>query len=296
MSQSIPVPQNQKQIIAFLLDCFSELPKQLQICARYIIDHPHEVGVQSMRTLATEASVHPNSFVRLARHLGFEGYEMMRERFRDFVRGGEGSSQDRALWLQSLAKKGGGSAIVGEMASAELDNLEQMYANQRVDRLEKAVQMMADAKTVYVMGVGSSYTLAYNFWYVSRMMYPHFVLIPRHGSLLIDDLLTVSEEDCVFGMTFQPYRTDVIEALQYARDRGAKTVGLSDSPATRVYQEADLGLFSPTHTPQFFHSNSAVTALLETLCALLAASGGEKVVNQLSKFNELRWQSGIYQE
>src|SRR5210317_395527 len=94
------LPQSQEEIIARLLADFDELPGQLQLCARYIIDHPHEVGLQSMRTLATNAEVQPNSFVRLARQLGFDGYDAMRERFRDFVRGGTGSTPDRVRWLQ----------------------------------------------------------------------------------------------------------------------------------------------------------------------------------------------------
>jgi len=66
------LPQSQEEVIARLLADFDELPGQLQLCARYLIDHPHEVGLQSMRTLAANAEVQPNSFVRLARHLGFE--------------------------------------------------------------------------------------------------------------------------------------------------------------------------------------------------------------------------------
>jgi len=66
------LPQSQEEVIARLLADFDALPGQLQLCARYLIDHPHEVGLQSMRTLAANAEVQPNSFVRLARHLGFE--------------------------------------------------------------------------------------------------------------------------------------------------------------------------------------------------------------------------------
>src|SRR5210317_1941490 len=97
-----PLPHSQEEVIERLLDEFDSLPGQLQLCARYIIDHPHEVGLQSMRTLAQDAEVHPNSFVRLARHLGFDGYESLRERFRDFVRGGIGSSPDRVQWLREM--------------------------------------------------------------------------------------------------------------------------------------------------------------------------------------------------
>jgi DNA-binding MurR/RpiR family transcriptional regulator len=290
------LPQSQEEVIARLLADFEQLPGQLQLCARFIIDHPHEVGLQSMRTLAANAEVQPNSFVRLARHLGFDGYEAMRERFRDFVRGGIGSTPDRVRWLRQLDRKGGSAAIFGSMAEACLDNTERMFARQSVAQLERAVDLMINARRVYVLGLGLAYPLAYNFWYVARMGFDHFILTPRHGSLPSDDIIRMDERDCLLAMTFQPYRRDTLAAVQRARKAGAKIIGISDSSAATLCREADIGLVAPTHTPQYFHSNSAVTALLESLCALLVVRGGEAASNAVDAFHAARWEENIYDE
>ena len=293
---SMAPPQSQEAIVSQLLEDFDELPTQLQLTARYIIDHPHEVGVQTMRSLATDAGVHPNSFVRLARHLGFERYEDMRERFRDFVRGGMGSSPDRAKWLQTLAREGGSASIVSNMATACLDNTERMFAQQSIADLDRAVEIMAVAKRVFVMGLGLAYPLAYNFWYVNRMAFDHFILTPRHGSLPSDDLIRATKQDCLVAMTFQPYRTETFAAVRLAKERGAKTIGITDSISSTLCREADIGLVSPTHTPQFFQSNSAVTALIELLCALLVVKGGKKSTRAIEDFHSARWDADIYEE
>lgn len=289
-------PLNQEGVIERLLAIYQELPAQLQISARYIIDHPHEVGLQSMRTLAANADVHPNSFVRLARHIGFSGYDAMRERFRDFVRGGVGSSPDRARWLQELAKKGGSAEVVGSMASSCLANTERMFEQLSSQDLDRAVEWMLGAKRVFVLGLGLAYPLAYNFWYVARMGFEHFVLTPRHGSQPSDDIIRMGADDCLLAMTFQPYRRETVAALRLAKQRGAKTIGITDSTAAALCREADLGLVSPTHTPQFFHSNSAVTALVETLCALLVVQGGDRATEAIETFNSARWEAQIYEE
>ena len=293
---STRLPQSQEEVIEKLLAEFEELPGQLQLCARYIIDHSHEVGLQSMRTLALNAKVQPNSFVRLARHLGFDGYQAMRERFRDFVRGGIGSSPDRVRWLREMDREGGSAAIFGNMAQACLDNTEKMFAQQSVEDLDKAVDWMINARRVYVLGLGLAYPLAYNFWYVARMGFDHFVLSPRHGSLPCDDIVRMDENDCLLAMTFQPYRRDTLDAVRLARKSGARVIGVTDSSAATLCREADLGLVSPTHTPQFFHSNSAVTALLESLCALLVVRGGETATASVEAFHCARWEADIYDE
>jgi DNA-binding MurR/RpiR family transcriptional regulator len=290
------LPHTQEEIIERLLADFDELPGQLQLCARYLIDHPHEVGLQSMRTLAANAEVQPNSFVRLARHLGFEGYDAMRERFRDFVRGGIGSTPDRVHWLRQMDRRGGSGAIFGSMAEACLDNTEKMFAQQSVAELQKAVDLMIDSRRVYVLGLGLAYPLAYNFWYVARMGFDHFILTPRHGSLPMDDMIRMDERDCLVAMTFQPYRRDTLAAVQRARKTGAKIIGITDSSAASLCREADIGLVSPTHTPQFFHSNSAVTALLESLCALLVVRGGDAASKSVEAFHQARWEENIYDE
>lgn len=290
------LPQSQEQIVERLLADFDALPGQLQLCARYIIDHPHEVGLQSMRTLAASAEVQPNSFVRLARHLGFEGYDAMRERFRDFVRGGSGSTPDRVRWLQQMDRSGGSAAIFGSMAEACLENTEKMFAQQSVSELEQAADLMIASRRVYVLGLGLAYPLAYNFWYVARMGFDHFILTPRHGSLPSDDIIRMDERDCLVAMTFQPYRSDTLAAVQRARKMGAKVIGVTDSSAASLCREADIGLVSPTHTPQFFHSNSAVTALLESLCALLVVRGGDSATQAVEAFHSARWEENIYDE
>ena len=290
------LPQSQEEITERLLAEFDELPGQLQLCARYIIDHPHEVGMQSMRTLAANAEVQPNSFVRLARHLGFEGYDAMRERFRDFVRGGSGSTPDRVRWLQQMDREGGSAAIFGSMAEACLENVEKMFAQQSVAELERAADLMIEARRVYVLGLGLAYPLAYNFWYVARMGFDHFVLTPRHGSLPSDDIIRMDERDCLLAMTFQPYRRDTLAAVQRARKSGARIIGVTDSNAAQLCREADIGLVAPTHTPQYFHSNSAVTALLESLCALLVVRGGEAASAAVEAFHAARWEENIYDE
>ncbi|HKJ53717.1 MAG TPA: MurR/RpiR family transcriptional regulator [Gammaproteobacteria bacterium] len=290
------MPHSQGEVVERLLAEFDSLPGQLQLCARYVIDHPHEVGLQSMRTLAQDADVHPNSFVRLARHLGFDGYESLRERFRDFVRGGIGSSPDRVRWLQEMDRKGGSTAIFGSMAEACLDNTEKMFAQQSIKDLDRAVGWMIDARRVYVLGLGLAYPLAYNFWYVARMGFDHFVLSPRHGSLPSDDIIRMDKRDCLVAMTFQPYRRDTLEAVRLAKKQGAKIIGITDSSASILCREADIGLVSPTNTPQFFHSNSAVTALIESLCALLVARGGDAASAAVEAFHSARWEADIYDE
>jgi DNA-binding MurR/RpiR family transcriptional regulator len=284
-------------VIAALTAVFPDLPPALQAAARYIIDNPREVGVKSMRTLATRASVHPNAFVRLARQIGFDGYDEMRERFRDFLISDDlGGFRDRARWLQDLAAKGGSSAIVGKMAAALADNLERGFVKQDVKKLEALCGRILEARQVYVLGMGSAYSLAHHFWYVTRMAFGHIAPIPRQGSQPIDDLAPIDQDDLLIALTFQPYRAETMVAVRLAKRRGARVFGITDSVTSPLAREADEVVICPTSTPQFFQSQAAVTGLLETLVALLVARCGEEAQTRIEAFHRERLEAGIYEE
>jgi DNA-binding MurR/RpiR family transcriptional regulator len=286
-----------KQVTQALTQVFPDLPPALQAAARFIIDNPREVGLQSMRSLAAKASVHPNAFVRLARLIGFEGYDDLRERFRDFLVSDDlGGFGDRARWLQQLAAKGGTAEILSEMAGAVADNLERGFVKQDPKHLEAVCDAILGARLVYIAGVGTAYSLAQQFWYVARMAFDNMLPVPREGSQPIDDLAHVGADDLLIALTFQPYRMETMAAVRLAKRRGAKVIGISDSITSPLAREADEVLVCPTSTPQFFQSQAAVTALLESLIAVLVGRAGEEARLRIEAFHEQRLAAGIYEE
>ena len=290
-------PDSADQVIARLTEGFEELSAQLQRAARFIIENPREVGVHSMRGLAAKVDVHPNTLVRLAQALGFDGYDAMRERFRDFmVTGGMGGFRDRADWLRELAATGGTAGVIGQMAEATAGNLDGMWQRQEAETLEQAADLILTARRVYVLGMGSAYSLAHQFWYVARMAFDHIQPIPRHGSQPVDDLAWLTGEDVLVALTFQPYRAETMDAVRLAGEAGVKVIGITDSLTSPLARASDLPLVSPTHTPQFFESHAAVTALLEGLLAVMVSRAGPETAARIETFHARRLEAGLYEE
>jgi DNA-binding MurR/RpiR family transcriptional regulator len=290
-------PSSAETVLQSLTEGFGSFSPQLQRAARFLIDHPREVGVQSMRALAGKAEVHPNTLVRLAQQIGFEGYDELRERFRDFVvADGLGGFGDRARWLQRLGGEGGAGAVMAEMAGATTANLEAMWRRQSAEELEAAAEAILSARHAYVLGLGAAENLAHQFWYVARMGFDHVFPIPRRGALPIDDVAMAGPEDLLVALTFQPYRAETMDAVRLARSNGCKVLGITDSATSPLARMADRSLIAPTHTPQFFPSHAAVAALLEALVAILVARAGDEARARIERFHEKRREAGAYEE
>ena len=73
---------------AAIVAAFDVLPAQLQTAARYMLDRPDDVALLSMREQARRAGVPPATMTRLAKRLGLDGYDSVRQLYAGAVRAG----------------------------------------------------------------------------------------------------------------------------------------------------------------------------------------------------------------
>jgi DNA-binding MurR/RpiR family transcriptional regulator len=279
-----------------LSDEWDALTPEAQKAARYVLENPNCVGVSTVREIAGYADVKPNTFVRMARQIGFDGYEDFREPFRAAIRAGTASFPDRARWLQGVGAKGAMGALYADMVASALRNIEETFAGIPVDRLQAAAALIWDARQVFTLGVGVNSANAQNFTYLASTGMVQFHAIPRMGSTAVDDLARTDGRDVLIAITCHPYRSEVIDAIKVAAEQGVRIVGISDSPASPVIRAADHGFVVAADTPQFFPSSISTIALLETLLSFVIAQASPEIVERVEKFHARRHELGIYQE
>lgn len=286
--------QSTEDILGRLADVYEDLSPKLRRAAEYVLNNPNEVGVQSMRHLAASAQITPNTLVRMAKALGFDGYKEFSEPFRArLIKGGE-NFPDRARWLQSLSESGSHGHLYGQLAAAGLSNTEQLFSGTTADELKQAADDIVAAGTAYILGVGSAYSLAHIFWYVGRMALDNLIQVPRTGNIPIDDIARIGEGDVLVAITVAPYRREVVDAVDLAIQRGAKVIAITDSRASPIARVATTTFVLPTSTPQFFPSLSTGFQLMEALLAFVVADADPKVIANIDGFHRFRYETGVY--
>lgn len=272
------------------------LTPETQKAARYVLENPQDVGVSTVRQIAEAAKVNPNTFVRMARQVGFDGYEDFRAPFREAIRLGAVSFPDRARWLQENRKSGELGGLYADMIGAAIQNLEETFSRIGVDTLKAAAEAIWMSRQVFTLGVGVNNSNACNFTYLASTGMKQFHAIPRPGSAAADDLAWADSQDVLIAMTCRPYRTEVIEAVKIAREQGMTVIGISDSPASPIVIGSDHSFVIAVDTPQFFPSSVSTIALLETLLSFVIAVASDEIVERVEKFHRRRHQLGIYLE
>lgn len=230
-----------------VLDRLSEewnvLTFEAQKAARDVLENPNDVSVSTVREIAQAANVKPNTFVRMARQVGFEGYEDFRAPFRDAIRQGVVSFPDRARWVRDIRKTGDLGGLYADMAEGAIRNLEDTFAGIDADALNAAAEAIWASRQVFTLGMGVNNANARNFTYLASTGMTQFHAIPRPGSTPVDDLAWADKRDVLIAISTRPYRSEVIAAMNVAREQGVTIIGISDSPASPIIRVADHGLW-----------------------------------------------------
>lgn len=281
-------------ILERLADELTDLTPEARKAATYVLENPNDVGVSTVREIAQAAKVKPNTFVRMARQVGFDGYEDFRIPFREAIRSGGADFPDRARWLQDIRKSGDMGGLYADMVQDVLRNIEETFAGISAEDLKTAATDIWNSRNVFVLGVGVNNANARNFTYLASTGMTQFHAIPRAGSTAIDDLAWADSRDVLIAMTCRPYRSEVVEAVALAKAQGVTTVCISDSRASPILRGADHPFQVSCDTPQFFPSSVSTVALLETLLSFVIAVSSDEIVERVTTFHKRRHALGLY--
>src|SRR5258708_6935327 len=228
------------QLAEQVSDRFGSLSPQLRKAARYLLDHPDDVALCSMRDLAQAAELPSVTFVRLSRALGFADYSELRAIFQNRLREGQQSKRysRKARDLQLRGDETGTLELLKDLFSAEMDNIELTFEKNHTDTLIKTVELIENAKRVCVLGQRSCFPIGFFFNYVYRLFRGNSLLLQNQGGPLIDEFRGVGRGDVLIAISLAPYTSEVVQAVHFAGEAGARIVAITHDPLSPIARSA----------------------------------------------------------
>ena len=265
-------PTLKARITDRLKDNLVSYTPRLRVVAKYIIDHPADFGLDSIRTTSAKTGVSTFSLVRMAQVLGFETFDDLRAPFRQaLVAQRDAASAD---WLADIGAESEVGAIQAEAAANTLAIVNRSLSQQEPERMERVADLLLSARAVYLTATRGTYALAYFLNYVGRMALPSMRLIPRHMASPMDELVQAEPGDVMVAITFTPYSRATIDACLYARRKGVKLILITDSEAAAPELDAEEVLVASTLSTHHFGCFTGAMAVVETLIAILVKRAG----------------------
>lgn len=262
---------------------FDDLSPQLKEAARWVIDHPADVALLSMREQARRAGIAPATLTRLAKRLGLHGYDGVRKIYADVVRQQPDNYRGRAEELLDRRDSEGDAALVQDIFASLTRHLQTLSLAEASERFTAAADLIASADRVFCLGLRSSFAVAFIFHYVRSLFGSNSVLVDGSGGRDIDALRAIKRGDALLAVSVNRYVRHTIEATKFAKDRGARIVAVTDSELSPLVALADEAILVRTETPSFFHTMAPAFAAVECLAALVAARRGPETLAALDE-------------
>ena len=223
---------------------FDSLPSRLQSAARYLIDHPSAAAVDTIKLLSEAADLQPSVLVRLAKTLGYSGFSEMQTVFRDALLSqtqsyGERMRTQRARRVVAPRAPDG---MLRLLCEGSISSLESLQESTDADRLRRAIQLLAGARAIHVVGLRRAWPIATYLTYLLSRSRRSVRLLGGMGGMLSDEIQALREDDVLLAISFHPFHADTVAAAESARARGVSVLALTDSALSPFARHAKVVL------------------------------------------------------
>ena len=259
-------------------DSYSKGQKRI---AQYIQDNYDKAAFMTAKRLGETVNVSESTVVRFAAQLGYDGYPEMQKALQELIRGRLTSVQR----IRASRDQMSGNDILGSVMQRDMDSIHN--AIEQVDRAEfdRVVDKLLHAEHIYLLGVRSSAYLAGYLHFYFHLIFPNVTLVQNTATgEIFEQLVRIGPNDVLVGISFPRYSKMAVNAVEFARSRGAEVIAITDSKMSPLYKEASASLLVRSEMISFV---DAMTAPLSLLNALIVAVGEQKNEEISNTFSEM---------
>jgi len=272
-------PQPKSSPLNELCSALPSLPARLQQVGRFVAANDYDATTRSMRDLAAEAGADPAAFTRLAKALGYAGWDGLRAALTEARR----PEPPSPFSGRTKARRRGPNAdvaLVDDKLEAEAAGLGRISA----PSVAGAARALHAAQRIWIAGFRSCRSVAELLNYQLRLFRPDDVQLVGGSGPADLDLGAFHQGDAVVVIGFAPYSTASVLSARSAHQSGATLVAIADTRAAPMAEgAAHLLLFESASSSGFFPSLTGAVAIAQSLAAVTFALGGAAAKRRLEQ-------------
>ncbi len=247
-------PRTYEELRAVLSSGTRKLPKRLRQVAIFLWQHPHDVALGSISSVAGQMGVQPSALVRFAQVFGYTGFSELQALFKDHAKAAWSSSSEAG------AESSGPTAVSGLIAAARasLMRLESDFDAARFDSVARALAL---AGCIHVIGSKRAFPVAVYLSLTMSQFGIRNVLVDNIGSMAFDHVACLGAQDVVLAISFSPYNSITPDLVTAAHERQARIVSITDSTFSPLLRHSDTYVEVVETSHAGFRSVAATFAL-----------------------------------
>lgn len=273
----------EKDIIELIDEKYVKMSKSHKKIAQFIKEHYDQAVFMTAAKIGGVLDVSESTVVRFASGLGFEGFPDFQEVLAEWVK-------NKLNTVSKMGAKYGGSSqseILVDVLQADMEKISDTIEQVDPDAFEAAVDSIIKAKTVYVVGLRTCEPLAdFLSFYLNMIRGNVVVLRTTSASEMFEQMIRIDEKDVLIGISFPRYSMRTLKAMEFANDRNAKVIAITDSIHSPMNLYSSCNLFARSDMVSIVDSLVAPLSLINALVVALCMKCPEEVKQNLSNLEQ----------
>lgn len=252
----------EKNLLKLLKDNMDSFSKGHKLIAEYILEHYDKSAFMTAFKLGETVGVSESTVVRFASLLGYKGYPEFQKSLQELMRNKLTAVQRMELTDDRI----GDGELLEQVMSIDVERIRESLSTISKSDFNRAVEKIADAHTIYIIGNRSSAALASFALYYLNLMFPIVKrVVSSSASEMFEQIMRIDEKDVIIGFSYPRYSSQTVTALKFAHDKGAEVIAFTDTDNSPLAEYADCLLLARSDMASFVDSLVAPFSLLNAL-------------------------------
>ena len=267
---------------------FSKGQKKL---VSYITDNYDKAAFFTAAKLGETVGVSESTVVRFAIHLGYKGYPEFQKALEELVRNKLNSIQRMEVTYGRVPQ----SEILDTVLRADIEKIKLTMENIDHNAFELAVETIREAKSIYIVGNGSCAPLASFLGFYFNLLFDNVHLMHTNSSSeLFEQMIHISKDDVIIGISFPRYSMRTLKALEFANNRNAKVITLTDSIHSPMNLYSSCNLIARSDMASIVDSLVAPLSVINALVVALCMRKQKEVTATLEDLEKIWDEYQVY--
>lgn len=189
----------------------------------------------------------------------------------------------------------GQSEILTNVLHSDIDKIKMTIETIDQQAFEMAVDTLANARKIYIVGIRSCAPLANFLAYYLNLICDEVVCVNTNGSTeIFEQLIRINEEDVIIGISFPRYSMRTLKALEFASNRKAKVITLTDSIHSPINLYSSCNLIARSDMASIVDSLVAPLSVINALVVALCMKKQDDVIKTLGALEEIWDEYEVY--
>lgn len=271
-------------ILTRIRDQYNKMSKSHKVIANYIMEHYDQAVFLTAAKLGEETHISESTVVRFAFALGYEGYPEFQQALAAWVK-------NKLNSVQKIGAKYGKSTqseILTEVLTSDMDKINDTIEHLDPVAFETAIDIILNAENIYIIGLRSCQPLAQFLAFYLNMVRPDIHLVgSTNASEIFEQIIRVSDRDAVIGISFPRYSMRTLKALEFANDRNAKVISITDSVHSPMCLYSSCNLLARSDMVSIVDSLVAPLSMINALVVALCLKRPDDIKKHLDTLEQV---------